>query len=86
MNDYEKIKGFIQKQAAKQKSRAPIEADTQLLAEGVLDSFGVLELVAFVEDAFAVQFKKEELKPENFASINAILAHLKSRESSRGKP
>jgi acyl carrier protein len=46
--------------------------DDSLLEKGVVDSTGVLELVAFVEQQFQVQIKDMELVPENLDSISRI--------------
>lgn len=46
--------------------------DASLLARGVLDSTGVLELVMFLEKTFAIKILDEELVPENLDSLNAI--------------
>jgi acyl carrier protein len=44
--------------------------DSSFLEEGIMDSTGVLELVTFLEEEFAVKIKDEELIPENLDSIN----------------
>ncbi len=40
-----------------------------LLEAGVIDSTGVLELVAFIEETYKIKVKDEELIPENLDSI-----------------
>jgi acyl carrier protein len=47
-----------------------------LLDNGVIDSTGVLELVAFLEKQFAVKINDEELLPENLDSITNVAAFL----------
>ena len=44
------------------------------LDDGIVDSTGVLELVAFVEETFGIVVQDEEILPENFDSV-AELAH-----------
>jgi len=53
--------------------------DTLLLEKGIIDSTGVLELVAFIEENFKVSVADEELVQENFSSLNAIDKFLKSK-------
>ena len=48
---------------------AKLSSDTLLIEKGIIDSTGVLELVAFIEDNFNVTVKDEELVQENFASL-----------------
>ena len=45
---------------------------TSILAQGIIDSRGVLELVAFVESEFGIAVSDEELVPANFDSIAAL--------------
>jgi acyl carrier protein len=53
--------------------------DTPLLEKGIIDSTGVIELVAFIEDNFSVTIADEELIQDNFASLNAIEKFLQSK-------
>ena len=46
--------------------------DTPLFEKGIIDSTGVLELVAFIEENFNVKVTDEELVQSNFSNINAI--------------
>jgi len=52
-------------------------ADTDsLLERGVIDSTGVLELVAFLENTYGIRVADEELVPENFDSIDNVCQYL----------
>jgi len=47
--------------------------DTDLLIEdGIIDSMGIMVLLGYLEDKFAVQIEGDELLPENFATLAAI--------------
>ena len=50
--------------------------DTSFLDQAVIDSTGVLELVAHLESAYGIKVKDEEILPDNFDSINAIATYL----------
>lgn len=50
--------------------------ETSFLSQGIVDSTGVLELVAHLEQTYRVQMKDDELVPENLDSINALAAFL----------
>jgi acyl carrier protein len=43
-----------------------------LLGQGIIDSTGVLELVAFLEREFRIRIEDEEMLPENLDSIEKI--------------
>lgn len=49
-----------------------LEDTTSFLQQGILDSTGVLELVAFVESEFGIAVEDDELVPANFDSITAL--------------
>lgn len=49
---------------------------TSFLDSGLIDSTGVLELVAHLEEAYGVKVQDEELIPDNLDSIDAIVAYL----------
>ena len=55
---------------------AALRDDASLLEEDVLDSTGVLELVAFLEERYGVAVADEELLPENLDSLDAIAAYV----------
>jgi acyl carrier protein len=46
-----------------------------LLEAGVIDSTGVLELIAFIEETYGIKVEDEEIIPENLDSI-ADIAHF----------
>jgi acyl carrier protein len=50
-----------------------------LLESGILDSLGVLEVVAFIEQEYSVQVSDDDLVLENFRSIDRIAAFIQSR-------
>jgi acyl carrier protein len=53
-----------------------LEDSTSFLERGILDSTGVLELVAFVETAFGIRVDDKELLPSNFDSLQALDAFI----------
>ena len=57
-----------------------LEDNTSFLEEGVIDSTGVLELVGFIEEEFAITVEDEELIPENLDSINNVTAYLERKK------
>jgi acyl carrier protein len=64
-----------------------LQDDTSFLEEGIIDSVGVLELVAFIEETFAIRIEDEEIVPDNFDSVNKLVAHVQSKlAGNRSKP
>lgn len=51
---------------------ASLEREDSLIEVGVIDSTGVLELIGFIEERYAVEVRDEEVLPENLDSIANI--------------
>lgn len=56
-----------------------LKEDTSFLEAGIIDSTGILELVAFLEERYAIQITDEELVPENLDSIHRIVGYLEKK-------
>jgi len=56
-----------------------ITRDEDLLASGVIDSLGVTQVVAFLEDQYGIRVTDEELKPLNFQTLARIEAFVTRR-------
>ena len=52
-----------------------------LLETRVIDSTGVLELVAFVEETYKIKVKDDELIPENLDSIVNVSDFIRRKQS-----
>lgn len=50
--------------------------DTSFLDSGIIDSTGILELVAFLEETYGIAVEDDELVPENFNSLGEIATFL----------
>jgi acyl carrier protein len=55
------------------------EETISLLESGIIDSTGVLELVAFVEKTYRFKVEEEELIPENLDTIKNIVNFIARR-------
>ncbi|KAA0134276.1 acyl carrier protein [Gimesia chilikensis] len=56
-----------------------LQNDDSFLETGIIDSTGVLELVAFIEDQYDVEVDDDELVPENLDSINRLIDFIESK-------
>lgn len=59
------------------------DADS-LLEAGLIDSTGILELLAFLESEFGIQIMDEEVVPANFDSIETITSYISAKGAGRG--
>jgi acyl carrier protein len=53
-----------------------VAPDEDLLANGVVDSHGLMEIVGFLEDRYKVVVTDDDLLPENFQSLERIEAFV----------
>ena len=58
---------------------ASLKEDDDLLSSGLIDSLGILQLVAFVEERFDVEVPDEDVVFENFHSVKALGDYLEGR-------
>ncbi len=61
-----------------------IADDASFLETGVVDSMGVMELVAFVQSEFGVEVAQEEVVVDNFDSIRKLANFVRKKLESRG--
>ena len=52
------------------------ENKRKLIADGILESFDIMSLVAELEDEFDIKIKPKDLVAENFNSADAIVEML----------
>lgn len=77
----QKIQRFIFEKFPLARKRQLAE-DASLLETGIVDSIGVLEIVAFVEEEFDMKVEDEDLIPENFGTIAGIGTFVASKTQS----
>jgi len=83
-NPGELIRSFIlEKYPAARKNG--LQDSSPLLESGILDSLGVLDLVAFVEQEFAITVSDDELLPENFQTVSQLAAFVAQKRNVVGE-
>jgi len=73
------IKTFIINNFLKGDKSITLRDDSLFIEEGIIDSVGVLELVAFIEETFGFRVEDEELIPENLDSIDKLVTYVESK-------
>ena len=84
MSFEEALKGFIEENLVRDKSSGPVAFNESLMERGVLDSLGLMNLIAFIEEKVGVRIPDDEVMLENFETINAIVGTVDRVRSSRG--
>ena len=55
--------------------------EASFLDEGIVDSVGVMELVAFVEDQFDIKVNDSEVVPDHFDSVSKLAAFIRQKSN-----
>jgi len=58
-----------------------LQPEDSLLDKGVIDSTGVLELVAFLEEHFGITVEDDEVIPDNLDSTSSIATYVERKLS-----
>lgn len=61
-----------------------LDPNASFLETGIIDSTGVLELVAFLEESYGIQIVDEDLTPENLDSLGQIEAFVERKKAAAG--
>jgi acyl carrier protein len=75
------IRAFIFENFLFDADESALQNDDSFLEKGIIDSTGVLELVEWLEETFAIKIEDEELVPENLDSVNLLAAFIDRKKS-----
>ena len=79
MNMHQEIVDFLYEDSLKSEFEN-LDYDDSLLELGIIDSIKMLDLIAFIEKKFDIKVDEDDLYPENFDSINAIVNYIQSKK------
>ena len=57
------------------------QQETALIDDGILESLDIVTIVSEIKDVFDVEITVDDLVPENFNSVEAILALIQARKA-----
>jgi len=87
MKDYlPKIREFIFENFLFDADENSLQNESSFLEQGIIDSTGVLELVDWLEEEFAITVDDEELIPENLDSVILLSAYIARKKQSCQNP
>jgi acyl carrier protein len=75
----QKIKTYILSDIASD-PKLSISDDDDLLGSGIIDSMGIMKLVAFIENEADVKIPPGEIVIENFMNLSAMERYLKTKQ------
>ena len=78
------LKDYLHEEIHNDDGSAEVKEDDNLLANGIIDSLGVLKLVSFIERQFEIQIPDEEVTIKNFRSLKDIASYLEAKKQQTG--
>jgi acyl carrier protein len=75
------IRRFVEDNFIMGASTAPLADGDSFLERHVLDSTGFLELIAFLEETYAIKVEDHEMVPENLDSLDSIAQYLSRKRA-----
>lgn len=77
----EQIKQYILTDIAADLNITHLDEDEALIESGVIDSLGVLKVLAFLEESLGLDLASDQVKLENFKSIRTIREMVERQKS-----
>lgn len=57
-------------------AKSGVDVAANLLEDEVVDSVAMMDLIVWLEEHFGITIDPDDLTPENFGSVNAMVAYL----------
>ena len=76
----DRLKDFVYEKFPLAKKQGVTNSDP-LLDSGIIDSLGILQLIAFIENEFGIYFSDADLLPEIFQTLDALAAFMQQKGS-----
>jgi len=54
--------------------------DSSFVKEGIVDSTGILQLVAYIQEQYMIAVEDDELIPENLDSVSRVTAFIEGKK------
>jgi acyl carrier protein len=79
-NTQEIVKDYVSRELVDDGKEVELKEEENLLANGIMDSLGILKLVSFIEQKFDVQVPDEDITVQNFRSLKDIASYLENKK------
>lgn len=82
MDARDRIRDFIKQEILFEEEPAGLSDDTPLL-DGIMDSLGLMQLVAFLEEEFDIELDDADITAEHFRTLGHIAEFVNGRAGQR---
>lgn len=73
------VRQFIKTELVTDHNYADLQDSDPLLTTGIIDSLGIVKILAFIQEQFGVNIDDREIIPENFETVQAIAALIQKK-------
>ena len=84
MSQMEAVEAILRRDFGGSLGSGPLDPRADLLARGIIDSFGLIGLIASLEKAFGIEIVEEDIVPEHFQSLERLAAFVDAKTSGSG--
>jgi len=78
----EQVRAFVVENFLFGNPEEKFDGETSFLESRIIDSTGILELVAFLENTYGISIEDHELDPANLDTLNRIAAFVERKRAS----
>jgi len=75
----QQVRQFVAQNLLFSEDGYPFDDDASFLQEGIIDSLGVMELVAFAEKAFQIKVEPNDVIPDHFDSVSRLANYIRRK-------
>lgn len=81
MNLPQQLREYLVDHIIKDNAPEHFDDDYKLIDEGILDSLAIMNLIAWLEKHYSIEFDEGDIVLENFNSVNALLNFVQRKQS-----
>lgn len=75
----DKIIAYISNTLASEPLEDNLQPEDDLLGSGILDSMGMMKLIAFIETEYSLKVEPDEMIIENFMTVENIVEYINNK-------
>ena len=79
------IRAYLTEHRASEEVDGFADGDS-LLELGVIDSLSMVDLIAHLEKTYEITIAEDDMVPENFDSVDAIVAYVEKKQAAKASP
>jgi len=73
------LKQFIKAELLSSMDFIDLKDSDPLLTSGIIDSLGIVKILAFIKENFGINIEDEEIVPDNFQTIESIVSLIRKK-------